>query len=207
MQKGQSLIELIVAIGVFVGIVSTMTYLIVDSFASNRQGEEITRASTLLNEGYEATVSIRNQAWDSLTTGDHGIDDSSSKWEFSGTSNQDIDGKYDRVINIADIDSDTKKVTTTISWEYIKGQATQLQSVAYLSDWQGTVGGTPTPTPTPTPPPGVNTCAEYCVTQSYTTGTCRSTATLCTTNGETYESGGDQFCTGGPTADTCCCLP
>lgn len=52
------------------------------------------------------------------------------------------------------------------------------------------------------------TCAWYCQNLgSYTTGTCRQNFQQCTHNGETYESSGNQYCTGGQSADTCCCLP
>jgi hypothetical protein len=65
---------------------------------------------------------------------------------------------------------------------------------------------TPTRTPTPTPTPA--NCAQYCQTHgAYTTGTCRANVTQCTSNGETNLAGGNFLCTGGPSADTCCCHP
>lgn len=62
---------------------------------------------------------------------------------------------------------------------------------------------TPTSTPTPTP---ATTCASYCdALPGYSTGTCRENAVQCGHNGQTHESGGDLYCTGGANADTCCC--
>lgn len=74
----------------------------------------------------------------------------------------------------------------------------------------GTPTNTPTNTPTFTPTPTdspINTCQDYCVSLLYSAGTCRKNAKTCGDNGETNEAGGDQYCTGGPNADTCCCLP
>jgi len=56
---------------------------------------------------------------------------------------------------------------------------------------------------TPTP----STCSSYCVSNGYMSGTCRANTNQCTSNGEIYKSGGDVFCTGGASEDTCCCLP
>jgi len=64
-------------------------------------------------------------------------------------------------------------------------------------------GASPTPSPTPS-----NTCPDYCTAlPSYTAGACRANPSACTGLGETHESGGDTYCTGGPSADTCCCAP
>lgn len=61
----------------------------------------------------------------------------------------------------------------------------------------------PTPTSTTTP----NTCASYCVSLGYNDGICRQNANQCTSNGQTHQAGGNSYCTGGPSADTCCCTP
>ena len=66
---------------------------------------------------------------------------------------------------------------------------------------------TSTSTSTTTTQP-IQTCSQYCVSLGgYISGTCRQNTAQCTGNGEIYESGGDMFCTGGPSADTCCCQP
>ncbi len=66
---------------------------------------------------------------------------------------------------------------------------------------------TPSPTRTPTPTPPTNSCLLYCQRfgAGYTSGVCRSNVTQCTNNGEVNRSGGNIYCTGGPSADTCCC--
>ena len=61
---------------------------------------------------------------------------------------------------------------------------------------------TPTPTPSPTPAPS---CTTVCQSNGYSQGTCRASNQACINNGEVRVSAGNQYCTGGPTADTCCC--
>lgn len=65
----------------------------------------------------------------------------------------------------------------------------------------------PSATPSPSPTSAPSTCAQYCQNSGYTTGTCRQNAQQCSVNGETYLSAGDVYCTGGASADTCCCAP
>jgi prepilin-type N-terminal cleavage/methylation domain-containing protein len=47
---------------------------------------------------------------------------------------------------------------------------------------------------------GINTCSDYCRDLGYSTGACRQNSRQCDKNGETYESGGDQYC-----SKSCCC--
>lgn len=52
----------------------------------------------------------------------------------------------------------------------------------------------------------ISTCNDYCVyVVGYTSGLCRENPSQCTANGEVNYGGGDVYCTGGPSQDTCCC--
>jgi prepilin-type N-terminal cleavage/methylation domain-containing protein len=74
---------------------------------------------------------------------------------------------------------------------------------------------TPTPSPlptatfTPTPTSSPTTCPQYCATVGYSEvgSDCRRNSNWCRIYDEVYESGGDYLCTGGNSADTCCCQP
>jgi hypothetical protein len=68
---------------------------------------------------------------------------------------------------------------------------------------------TPTPTPTirPTATPTtvvVNSCASYCRSQNYSTGTCRQNAQQCSKNNEVNASGGNSYCQSGKNSECCC---
>ena len=57
-------------------------------------------------------------------------------------------------------------------------------------------------------PPSVSNCGDYCVfIGAYNNGYCRQNQAQCTQNNEVYQSGGDSYCSGSPTGDSCCCDP
>ena len=49
-------------------------------------------------------------------------------------------------------------------------------------------------------------CPGECGFEGYSNGVCRQEPTKCTQNNEVYSLIGDQYCTGGSQADTCCCI-
>jgi len=195
-QKGQSLIEVILAVALFVIIVSSIVMAVLGSFSSTRLAEEETQASLLAYEGIEGTKSIRNQSYANLTNGDHGLSKTGNTWSFSGSS--DVNGKYTRTVNVSDgSDSETKKIISTVSWSFTPTRNNNVVYTAYLTDWQKgkTSGITPAP----------STCSDYCISLgTYSGGTCRSGVSQCNANGETAENGGNSLCTV-QSAGICCC--
>jgi len=236
-QAGLSIIEIIIAIALFVIISASSVGAVLGSFSTSRLGDEQNLANAIAAEGIEAVESIRNQDWFNLTNGSHGLTLSGSTWIFSGASDIDGSGKFTRVITISDIsrdlngdivtsggtvDPNTKKVVSTVSWDFTPTRNNSVVAEAYLTNWQLSVnpsGGytppsptptptptvTPTPTPTPTP---ITTCPQYCVSlTTYSSGSCLKNPAACTSAGATHESGGNVYCTEGINADTCCCTP
>lgn len=151
-QQGQSVIEIIVAMGIMIIIAATAVAAVVSSFSTTRLSEEETQASFFAMEGIEAAQSIRNQDWDDITNGNHGLSNSGGTWVFSGSSD-DPDGgsKFTRVVAVADaqrdgdgdlvasggtVDVDTKKITSTITWDFTSGRSNTVEMVAYLTNWQ-----------------------------------------------------------------------
>lgn len=136
--KGQSLIELIVAVGIFVAIVGGSVFLIIDSFVSSRLTKEITQAVFLAEEGMEAVRSIRDNSWDELSAGSYGLAVSGNTWIFQG-SQEDISSQLQegiRKIIIEDVAPDRKKIISQISWQFAGARSKEVQSVTYLTNWQ-----------------------------------------------------------------------
>lgn len=144
-QSGQSLVELLIAIGVFVLVISSITFLVIDSYVSGRLSKEITQANFLAEEGIEAAISIRDNSWDNLSAGTHGLAISGNNWILQGTQ-EDLSGQLNqgiRTITIEDIDadgkkviSDRKRVISEVVWELIETRPQQIQLVTYLTNWQ-----------------------------------------------------------------------
>ncbi len=203
---GQSVVEVMVAVTLFVLLASTSVAVILGSFASSRSGEDETRAAIMAAEGMDAAESIRNQSWSNLTTGNHGISKLGNVWSFSGAS--DSQGKFTRVVAVTQVlrnasgnivlsagsvDPDTKRIITQISWVNTVGITSTVELSKYLTNWQ--TAGLYTPT----------SCNQICVVNGKLSGICRGNLNQCSAAGETYIAGGDIYCTGGASADTCCC--
>lgn len=54
---------------------------------------------------------------------------------------------------------------------------------------------------------GVTTCATLCAAQTYQSGSCRSSSSQCSANGEDYRPENDASCSGTPSTPKCCCFP
>lgn len=213
-QKGSSIVEVIVAIAIFVILASGSVAVILGSLLSSRQGEEETRAAYLAQEGIYATESIRNQDFALITDGAHGLLNTSGKWAFSGTT-QTI-GKFTRVVTVSPVqrlssgditisggtlDANTKLVNSKVTWNFTPGNLTTVDVNQYFTNWGTSMFATPVPTALPNP----TSCPSMCLNNGYVSGTCRANAAACTTATEINATTGNVFCTGGANFDTCCC--
>ena len=190
--------------------------MVLFGFDMNRLGIEQTIATQFASEGLEIVKSIKNQGFinlvNSLATG---VSQSGGVWIFSGSNN--TFDKYTRVISVEDVyrdinndivttggalDNQTKKISSTVTWNISGSRSNSVVLVTYLTNWRALIGS-PTPTPTPTIIP--STCNEYAIMQGYASGVCRKSVSQCTSNGEINIIGGDAYCNQPPN-DTCCVL-
>lgn len=138
LSKGQSLIELILVIGIFVTVVAGLVFFVFDSFFTSRLSYDLIKADFLAEEGIEAARSIRDNSFLSLTAGNHGLAISSSHWVFQG-SEEDISSQLDngrRIILVENIDSSRKKITSTVAWDFTSSRPEEIKLISYLTDWQ-----------------------------------------------------------------------
>jgi hypothetical protein len=82
--KGQSLLEVIVAMAIFVLISATMVTLSTGGFLSLNVGGEQTVAEALAGEGMEAVRAIRDRAWNEMIYNVSAVTSSNQQWLFSG---------------------------------------------------------------------------------------------------------------------------
>ena len=151
--QGMSLIEVILAVGLFSLFATALIGLLMISYSTNLQVSQKDQASYYLQEGLDATTSIRRQAWNYLINGDHGLNKETGYWQFVDQSDQ-IDDIYNRVVNVSDacrgllgslvdceqpdakIDLYTKKITVNITYTAITGVGNDLEASTYLTAWQ-----------------------------------------------------------------------
>jgi len=207
---GQMLIEVIVAVSIFSIIAASSVMVIIGSLTTGRLAEEESKATFLSSEGLEAATSIRNQSWENLTLGFHGLSQSGGVWSFSGTSDTDESGKYTRVIEVASVsrdighaiilsggtvDYETKKITSTVSWDFSPTRHNSVILTLYLTNWQ--LGKSWTTIP--------QFCTTFCVQLGYSGGQCRNGRSQCLENNEVPEHSGNHLCTIQAEGGTCCC--
>lgn len=151
---GMSILEVVLAIGIFAIFATPAIGVILQGFDSNRLAAEQTIATQFAAEGIEAVRSIKNQDFSSVvnTAATGVIRNGSNVWAFSGTNNTFSNQKtYTRVIGIADVQRDaignivssggtvdplSKKVTSTVTWSFSPGRLQTMTFVNYLSDWR-----------------------------------------------------------------------
>ncbi|OGE17570.1 hypothetical protein A3F00_05415 [Candidatus Daviesbacteria bacterium RIFCSPHIGHO2_12_FULL_37_11] len=156
--KGFSLLEVILAVALFLTLTTGSLTLIVHSYNSNRLGGEFSVASQFASEGIEAVKSIKNQAYANLVNSSGtGIDRAGSIWVFGGandTFTHNSGDNFVRTIKVESVnrdgtppdgnivatggtlDPDTKKITSTVTWNFNSARSESLNFVAYLSDWR-----------------------------------------------------------------------
>src|SRR3989338_9963903 len=140
--RGLGLVEVILAVALFALFATALIGLLMNSYGSDFQAEEKDKATLYAQQGLEAVRSIRRQAWNLLVNGSYGLDNSSGYWEFFSGPDLLEDGRYTRVVTIADAcrdsggnladctaattDSHTKKITSTITYTSINSVVNQI---------------------------------------------------------------------------------
>lgn len=190
--KGFSLVEVLLSVSILGLLLTFLTAGLIYGQESTALSGARIRATFLAQEGLEASRNIRDSSFANLTNGTYGLNTSTGHWAFSGSS--DTTDSFTRTITISTVDANRKQVTSTVTWQQNPQRQGSVQLTTYLNNWKT---GT-----------SINSCTIYCQTiGTYTLGTCRQNSTQCTNNDEIYESGGNPYCTGGASANTCCCKP
>ncbi len=163
LQKGFSVIEVIIAAAVFVTFASGAVVAVISAINTNRLGAEQTIANQYTSEGMEAIRSIRNQSGGFATlaakagVGNQGIAVSGGVWIFSGANNTlASDNRFVRTIVVTSVqrdasgnivasggtvDGNTYKVVVTTSWNFNTARANSVQLTEYLTNWKQKKGG------------------------------------------------------------------
>ena len=133
---GYSLMEIIIALGIFV-IASTVINLLMiqaldDTFSSSKR----VKGLHLAREGVEVVRNIRDIDFDLLVDGTYGIVRNVDVWEF--TDHADIIDGFARLIQISSVDADAKLITSTVNWVTIPNRDQSVDFSILLTDWKQT---------------------------------------------------------------------
>lgn len=159
---GISMVELLVAMGIFLIVVVTGLTTIIHSFNVNTLSGDEVEATLLAQQGIEAVTSVRNQDWANITAGSYQVDATGGSWVLNAGS-QTI-GSFTRNITIESVqrngsdqivnsggtvDPDTYKVTSEVAWNPSPTRNNSVSLVTYLTNWTKaifTVGSWTAPT-------------------------------------------------------------
>lgn len=131
--SGFSAVEILLAATVFGLLVIALSGAIIYGRAGTAASGDRAQAIALAEEGLEAVRNIRDAAYTNLSNGNTGLAVSGGQWIFSGTS--DATGIFTRQVNIAQVDTVRKTVTSTVSWA-TNGAAHSAAAVMRIANWR-----------------------------------------------------------------------
>lgn len=158
-QSGFSVVEVILAAAIFMIFSTAAIIAILEGYNANRLGSEETIANQFAAEGIEATKSIKNQAYSNLNvvnpTPRAIFRNGSNVWAFEADGTDDrlthnASDDYIRQVKVESVnrdgsgnivtigtnDPDTKKITSTVSWNFNPARPESVVLSTYLSDWR-----------------------------------------------------------------------
>jgi type II secretory pathway pseudopilin PulG len=135
--KSQSLLEIVLSLGILATFLPAISILILEGYLSWIKTNQLLQAIFLAKEGIEASILVGQRNWGELSAGEHGLKLENGTWSFFGNEEEISflkNGK--RKILIEDIDPDHKKITSKVSFEDQKGQKEEISFFVYFTFWQ-----------------------------------------------------------------------
>src|SRR3990172_8217984 len=139
-RDGFTIVEVILAMGLFVIVVGGGVGAAVRAFATNRLGEEESYAHFLASEGMDASRAITARDFFNLVNGTYGLTTQNGFWEFFGSSQM-----FDRfsrriIVSVGGcLDFFTKRVESQVTWDFSSGRAESISQKTYFTFWQATI--------------------------------------------------------------------
>ncbi len=152
--NGFSLVELILSVGIFVIFSFGALGYLLTSYRVTQKDEEYLKAEIYLQDGIDIVNFLKRDAWNSMSDGRYGLVYSGAKWNLVLNSNEVLESKYTRVVDIASVNRDTngdialsggildpysKKITVSLLWKLPNNIDQNLNRVSYLTNWEKNV--------------------------------------------------------------------
>ncbi len=150
--KGFTIVEVLLAMGLFMLVVGGGVGAVVQAFSVNRLGEEESYASFLASEGLEVVRAIATRDYLNLINGSHGLVFEDGVWEFSGSSNS--FAKFAREIIVSNVyrDADrnivtsggildlfTRRVESRVTWDFSPQRSNTASATTYFTYWTASI--------------------------------------------------------------------
>jgi len=135
--RGQSLIEIVLALGILATLLPIISILILEGYLSWIKTHQFFQAIFLAKEGIEASLLIGQRNWEELLAGEHGLKLENGTWIFFGKEEEISflrNGR--RKILIEEIDPWHKKITSKVFFEDQRGRKEEISFFVYFTSWQ-----------------------------------------------------------------------
>jgi len=137
--RGQSILEIVIALAIFALIASSFVSLTLGSFIAVDSGSEQLTAAALADEGLEAVRSVRDGAWNELIYNQSAISSSTGVWQLVGEGASETIGPYTRTITFTSagvpVDLYSKNVKSQVDWTTNLGGAASITRETRLTNW------------------------------------------------------------------------
>lgn len=150
---GQSVLEVIIAIGIFALMGSAVTSMLLGGIIAIGQSGDESEATVYVREALEAVRSIRDGAWNELMYTTAQVALSAGEWILVNNPAPQAIGKYSRTITFLDVcrnasnvivtcgsggdtlDLHSKQVRASVSWDTRPGVTNTVSESMYLTNW------------------------------------------------------------------------
>lgn len=137
-EKGQTLLEVLVALGVGIFILTAMTGAILSSLANAQFSKNQNLATLYSQQGMEIVRDIRNKDWTTFATYNESYCLAKDGSLTAGTCVDKIDGLFTRQLKFenpdAPVDNGKRRVTVTVTFTDSKGEH-KSELVSVFTNW------------------------------------------------------------------------
>ncbi len=151
--KGASIIEIVIVLGIFAIMASSFAVVLLGSFAGMLRGGEFLQVENLIQEAEEAIISIKKRDFNELIYNESSVVNSNGYWELSGEGDNYEEDGFLRQIYFYDVfrdangayveegdagasnDSLSKKILIKISWQS-GNKNLSIEREILISSWE-----------------------------------------------------------------------
>ncbi len=131
-EKGQSLVEAVIALGVAVIAITALINLSLVAVRSAQSGRNNLTGQNLANQCLEIVRALRDDSWSNLP--EEGTYYLSEAGNIESEESEGEIGIYTRKLDIGDVAAEKKQVTCTILWTE-GNEEKQVRVATYLTNW------------------------------------------------------------------------
>lgn len=132
--EGFSLVEILIAISVFLIFSYALATIIVNTERQLKHATNTERAASLAEEGLEAVRNIRDNNFSNLSNGTFGLATTTNQYNLSGSS--DLTGLFTRQLTLSTISPSQKQVNSTVTWVDQISSTNSLTLSTYITNWR-----------------------------------------------------------------------